>query len=85
MPFVFFVASLPIFYLGWGGREAAVVLTLGSVSSISSSEAVALSVAFGVSFLLAALPGGVFWLIRPSMRKAARDRAHDLQRPNDER
>jgi uncharacterized membrane protein YbhN (UPF0104 family) len=85
MPFVFFVASLPIFYLGWGGREAAVVLTLGSVSSISSSEAVALSVAFGVSFLLAALPGGVFWLIRPSMRKAARDRAHDLLRPNDER
>lgn len=85
MPFVFFVASLPIFYQGWGGREAAVVLTLGSVSSMSSSEAVALSVAVGVSFLLAALPGGVFWLIRPSMRKAARDRASDLQSTNDER
>jgi uncharacterized membrane protein YbhN (UPF0104 family) len=79
MPFVFFVASLPIFYQGWGGREAAVVLTLGSVSSMTSSEAVALSVAFGVSFLLAALPGGVFWLIRPSMRKAAKDRASELQ------
>lgn len=85
MPLIFFVASLPIFYQGWGGREAAVVLTLGSVSSMSSSEAVALSVAVGVSFLLAALPGGVFWLIRPSMRKAARDRASDLQNTNDER
>lgn len=85
MPFIFFVASLPIFYQGWGGREAAVVLTLGSVSSMSSSEAVALSVAFGVSFLLAALPGGIFWLIRPSMRKAARDRATDLQSVNNER
>jgi hypothetical protein len=79
MPFVFFVSSLPIFYLGWGGREAAVVLTLGSVSSMSSSEAVALSVAFGVCVLLAALPGGVLWLMRPSMRKATNDRAAQLQ------
>jgi hypothetical protein len=22
MPLIFFVASLPIFYMGWGGREA---------------------------------------------------------------
>jgi hypothetical protein len=85
MPFVFFVASLPIFYLGWGGREAAVVLTLGSVSSMSSSEAVALSVAFGVCVLLAALPGGVFWLMRPSMRKAASDRAAQLQTLSEEK
>ncbi|WP_375413845.1 YbhN family protein [uncultured Bradyrhizobium sp.] len=84
MPFVFFVASLPIFYLGWGGREAAVVLTLGSVSSMTSSEAVALSVAFGVCVLLAALPGGVFWLMRPSMRKAASDRAAQLQTLSEE-
>jgi hypothetical protein len=84
MPFVFFVASLPIFYLGWGGREAAVVLTLGSVSSMSSSEAVALSVAFGVCVLLAALPGGVFWLLRPSMRKAASDRAAELRALSEE-
>jgi hypothetical protein len=84
MPFVFFVSSLPIFYLGWGGREAAVVLTLGSASSISSSEAVALSVAFGVCVLLAALPGGVFWLMRPSMRKAASDRAAQMQTLSEE-
>lgn len=84
MPFVFFVASLPIFYLGWGGREAAVVLTLGSVSSITSSEAVALSVAFGVCVLLAALPGGAFWLMRPSMRKAASDRAAQMQTSSEE-
>jgi uncharacterized membrane protein YbhN (UPF0104 family) len=79
MPFISFIASLPIFYLGWGAREAAVILTIGASSSISSSEAVALSVAFGVCVLLAALPGGIFWLMRPSMRKAVKVEVDRLQ------
>ncbi|QDM28171.1 flippase-like domain-containing protein [Tardiphaga sp. vice304] len=69
MPFVTFVASLPIFYLGWGGREAAVVMTLGTVSGVSPAEAGALSVAFGVCVLLAAMPGGLLWLLRPSLHR----------------
>ena len=28
MPSIFLVASLPVFYMGWGGREAVVIMTL---------------------------------------------------------
>jgi len=48
MPFISFIASLPIFYLGWGAREAAVILTVGASAPLSPPESVALSVAFGV-------------------------------------
>ena len=79
MPFISLVSSPPIFYVGWGAREAATVLTFCSMSSISPPEAVALSLAFGVCFLIASLPGAFFWLLRPSMRKAVTDTALQLQ------
>jgi uncharacterized membrane protein YbhN (UPF0104 family) len=69
MPLIFFVSSLPIFYLGWGAREAVVVATIGQ-SGITATEAVAISVAYGVIVFVSSLPGAVFWLMRPSMRKA---------------
>src|SRR5208282_3442819 len=43
MPFIFLISSLPIFYQGWGGREAAVILTIGGLGSVSSAQAIALS------------------------------------------
>jgi hypothetical protein len=69
-PCIFFVSSLPVFYMGWGAREAAVVLTIGTASSITPTEATGLSVAFGATMFFASLPGGVFWAMRPSMRKS---------------
>jgi lysylphosphatidylglycerol synthase-like protein len=69
MPLIFLVASLPVFYMGWGGREAVVIMTLGAVAHLSTSEALALSSAYGVIIFLASLPGAAFWLMRPSMRK----------------
>lgn len=69
IPLIFFVSSLPIFYQGWGGREAIVLATLGGTGALSDTEAVALSVAFGVVVFLASLPGAIFWMMRPSMRK----------------
>lgn len=72
MPLIYFVSSLPVFYQGWGGREAVVVATIGGTGQVTSAEAIALSVAFGVVVLLASLPGAVFWIMRPSMRKAVR-------------
>ena len=72
---IFFVSSLPIFYLGWGAREAAVIATLGTTGSVTSGEAVALSVTFGIVVFLASLPGAIFWLMRPSMRAATRAEA----------
>jgi hypothetical protein len=71
MPFISFIASLPIFYLGWGAREAAVILTIGASAPLSPPESLALSVGFGVCVFLTSLPGGIFWLMRPSMRKGS--------------
>jgi hypothetical protein len=69
MPLIFLVASLPVFYMGWGGREAVVIMTLGAVARLPTSESLALSAAYGVIIFLASLPGAAFWLMRPSMRK----------------
>jgi uncharacterized membrane protein YbhN (UPF0104 family) len=69
-PFIFFVASLPVFYLGWGGREAVVIMTLGAVAHLATSEALALSAAYGVAVFLASPLGALLWLMRPSMRRA---------------
>lgn len=71
-PLIFFVSSLPLFYQGWGGREAIVIATIGNTGQVTSAEAIALSVAFGIVAFLASLPGAIFWLMRPSMRKAIR-------------
>jgi hypothetical protein len=69
MPFIFLISSLPIFYQGWGGREAVAILTIGNLGSVSSAQAVALSVAFGVVVFVSSIPGAIFWMMRPSMRK----------------
>jgi Lysylphosphatidylglycerol synthase TM region len=73
MPFILFISSIPIFYMGWGGREAAVIMTLGAVGHIPTTDSLALSAAYGVVVLLSALPGAGFWLLRPSMRKTRFD------------
>jgi hypothetical protein len=72
MPFIFLISSLPIFYQGWGGREAIVILTIGGMGTVSSAQSIALSVAFGVVVFISSLPGAVFWMMRPSMRKFVR-------------
>ncbi len=72
MPLIYFVSSLPVFYQGWGGREAIVIATIGSTGYVSHGEVLALSIGFGAVVFVASLPGAVFWLMRPSMRKAIR-------------
>jgi len=69
MPLIFLISSLPIFYQGWGGREAVLLLTIGRLGTVSSAQAIALSVAFGVVVFASSVPGAVFWMMRPSMRK----------------
>jgi uncharacterized membrane protein YbhN (UPF0104 family) len=72
MPLIFFVSSLPIFYQGWGGREAIIIVVLSDLGTITTAQSIALSIAFGVVAFIASLPGAVFWLMRPSMRKAVK-------------
>lgn len=69
MPFIFLISSLPIFYQGWGGREAIVILTIGGLGAVSSAQSIALSVAFGAVVFVSSIPGAVFWMMRPSMRE----------------
>lgn len=72
MPLIYLVSALPVFYQGWGRREAIVIATIGSTGQVTSAEATALSVAFGVVVFLASLPGLVLWIMRPSLRKSVR-------------
>jgi glycosyltransferase 2 family protein len=70
MPLIYFVSALPFFYLGWGAREAMVIATIVQSGGITTAEAVAISVGYGVIVFVSSLPGAVFWLMRPTMRKA---------------
>jgi hypothetical protein len=59
--------------MGWGGREAVVIMTLGALAPLPTPEALALSAAFGVAVFLASPPGALLWLMRPSMRRAVQE------------
>jgi hypothetical protein len=72
MPFIFLVSSLPIFYQGWGGREAIVILTIGGMGTVTTAQAIALSIAVGVVVALSSTPGAILWIMRPSMRRSIR-------------
>ena len=61
-PMIIIAQNLPLSYFGWGIREAAVVLTLGSTSYMTVDQAVVLSVLLGIALMLAALPGAVAYV-----------------------
>ncbi len=60
-PAVSLVTLIPISFAGWGLREGAMVAFFG-FAGVDPDTALALSLAFGVTLLAAALPGGAFWL-----------------------
>jgi len=62
MPPVLLITLVPISFGGWGLREGAFVVLLKSYG-IPGSEALLLSVSYGLAFLVSALPGLVFWLM----------------------
>ena len=63
---------LPISISGWGVREGAFVAGFGLVG-VTASEAIALSVLFGLLAMLVGLAGGLVWLARrrPGHARAA--------------
>lgn len=63
MPIVLLLSTLPISLAGWGVREGAAVTALG-FAGVSSSEALALSILFGLSLLAVSLFGAIFWLFQ---------------------
>lgn len=58
---VILVTTIPISFAGWGLREGAMV-ALFAFAGVSADAALALSLAFGLVFLVASLPGCALWL-----------------------
>jgi uncharacterized protein (TIRG00374 family) len=63
-PPALFLSMMPISISGWGIREGATVMML-AIAGISSSDALCISIIFGLSLLTISLPGGIIWLISP--------------------
>ena len=61
-PFVLLLSMLPISLAGWGVREGAMVMFFGLIG-LSAKISLSASLLFGICMFLAALPGGVLWLI----------------------
>jgi glycosyltransferase 2 family protein len=73
---VLLVMMLPISIAGWGVREGAAAVLWG-LSGLEVAEGVAIAVAYGLLFLLAALPG-VLPLLRVTLGRARRGAADQL-------
>jgi hypothetical protein len=64
LPLVFIISALPISIGGLGVREASYVALLGR-AGVTATDAALLSVLFGLSFMVATLPGGLALLPKP--------------------
>lgn len=71
VPLILFAMLLPLSIGGWGLREGAAAALLPTLGA-AASEGLAASVAFGLSFLLATLPGLLLYGRRPSAREPGR-------------
>jgi glycosyltransferase 2 family protein len=61
VPPVTLIQLVPVSLAGWGVREAALVLALGSFG-VPAEAALATSILLGFSLILVGLPGGLIWL-----------------------
>lgn len=64
MPPVMLMMMVPISIAGWGVRELAMVTAFG-YAQVDPTDALTLSLAFGVAALVTGLPGGLLWLRKP--------------------
>lgn len=60
VPLVTLVTLIPISIAGWGVRESAMVVAFGLIQ-VPRSDAIAVSLLFGITALVTGLPGGVLW------------------------
>lgn len=61
VPPVTLIQLVPVSLAGWGVREAALVLALGSFG-VPAEAALAVSILMGFCLILVGLPGGLIWL-----------------------
>jgi len=74
VPIMTLLATVPISIAGWGVREGFMVVGLG-YAGIGAEQALALSILYGLSLLVVALPGGVAWIMAPAVRALGRRQA----------
>jgi len=72
VPLALVVAMIPISIGGWGLREGA-FLSAFSLVGVMPGEAVTLSVTFGLSSIIANLPGGLIWLFNVGIRESVNE------------
>jgi len=65
IPLVTLIMVVPISIAGWGVREGVMVVGFGYLG-VSPELALALSILYGLSVLIVALPGGVIWMFKRS-------------------
>jgi uncharacterized membrane protein YbhN (UPF0104 family) len=73
VPPVTLIQLVPVSLAGWGVREAALVIALGSFG-VPAEAALAVSVLMGFSLILVGLPGGLIWLADWDIARARRPR-----------
>lgn len=61
IPPIVLITMLPISIAGWGLREGAMVVGFGLVGVVPS-DALAISICFGLANIIVGLPGGLLWL-----------------------
>ena len=71
VPVATLVSVVPISVAGWGVREGAYVAGFGLVG-LGASDALALSVLYGLLMLAVNLPGGLVWLLSADRKRMAR-------------
>jgi glycosyltransferase 2 family protein len=74
LPLVILITTLPISISGWGVREAATV-TLFGAAGVDPEGALLVSVAYGISVIIVALPGGIVWLVERRPQTSGRNSA----------
>lgn len=62
IPPVILASVIPLSFAGWGVREGAMIAMLGTIG-VGATEAIALSVLFGLVVLAGSLPGAIVWLV----------------------
>jgi len=65
IPLVTLIMVVPISIAGWGVREGVMVVGFGYLG-VAPEFALALSILYGLSILVVALPGGIIWVFKRS-------------------
>lgn len=72
VPPMLLISSVPITIAGWGVREGVMVFALGAMG-VAASDAIGLSILYGLSLVAVGLPGGPAWLMCGGSKKMRAD------------